>query len=200
MIRHLRAATSAVAGSNISSSPRCACWKLIHGLTFVLASLALGMLGDHANAEMFDTWVDSEEVTYESDWYWNRANGLTGLSHSRTAPRVALRNEESVLPSSNPVLVQPQSTTGDSGLPTVPQTSNIPPPATQAAEPGYRDGDDVQFEPLPFPDDLKKQEIEQQKPEYPTIPDFAKALIPNYAWRRHAHVYTGPTDNTPLQP
>ena len=135
MFGHLCAVTPLFVGGNTPTSTRFRCRTLVHGFAFALASLALVMAGDQADAEMFDAWVDSDEITYETDRYWNRANGLSGRSHSRTAPRVAMRDEEYVLPSSDPVLIQPQpqAPMGDSGLPTVLPPSNIPPPSTPSS-------------------------------------------------------------------
>src|SRR6478609_5001045 len=90
------------------------CWGLfelqnyLQCASFILAAAVMFAAGDQADAETFDDWCDGEEVSYESDKFWNRATRSTsGPAVIYLADtRVALREDQYAPRLAGPILAQ----------------------------------------------------------------------------------------------
>lgn len=165
--------------------------SILQGVMLVVTCIALSLVTGEADAETLDDWSDDEEVTYESDrhWYGSNARLIRSSSLVQNGERVALRDGPYQSASSYPLLVQtnqPGSTTGDTGLPTLPPPTDQPPPAI-APEPA---NGQLPLPPQPnaaatqapapansLSSELKKTEADEKKKEKPAIPDLAKGIL-----------------------
>ena len=162
------------------------CGVLLNAFATVVAAIVLVVVTSEVNAEGTNAAVDSGEVVASSDELGPllQASDVASTRDDYLSPRFAFDENLNLRPKPYPVFAQkPDSTTGDSGLPTIPTPSNspapppanVPPPATEATDGAKQPADPTsQFE-----KDLKKNEEEAKKKagEKPIIPDLAKGLL-----------------------